>query len=317
MSYITHTISLSRVRPGPFQHRENFDRAEMSTLAASIRAHGLLSPPVVDQAGDDYPLIAGERRWRALYVVHLAGQGALTWDQALDVVSAPDARRQMAALADHLAAIKIEVRLPAGAGSRQVLAAIENGQRQNLNPIEEANDYQGLLDDGYSVAEVADLVGKSAATIETTVRLLRLEPEVKALLIAGDLSKTHGTALATVKDRAAQIGLANRAVKRRMTVTTLETACQSYNRQAKASPNAATPPVPAVTVPLKQIKAVHLYQPPPFRRLSPDAAEYILALAEESCNGCLEHGFSAKCLTCEGFAEFATRLIRAATYAIR
>jgi ParB-like chromosome segregation protein Spo0J len=196
-----------------------------------------------------------------------------------------------------------------------VLAAVENGQRKNLNPIEEAGDYQGLLDDGYSAAEVADLTGKSVATVKATVRLLRLEAEVKALLIAGDLSKTHGTYLVTVKDRAAQIGLANRAVKRGMTVTTLETACQTYNqrqREVKASPNAAAPAASQKTVPLTKVKIVKLWQPPPPRRLSPEAADFVLALAEESCETCREHGFSAQCLTCDKFTEFATLLIKAA-----
>lgn len=321
MSYTNQTIPLSQIRPGPYQNRQNFDRNALESLGVTIREHGLLNPLVVYREGDHYRLIAGERRWRMLCAVHLSGQGLMTWPQAMDMVSAEDARQRLLDQAPYLSSVEIEVRVPVTGSNHRVLSVIENGQRRNLNPIEEAQDYQALLDDGYTTAEVADLAGKLGKTIQTTVALLDLEPEVQEMLISGDLDKTHGTALATIKDRDAQIGLAQRAVKHGMRAAAVEAACRAYNQQQavipkKSSPNngAATPPVKSVAIPLGQVKAIPLHRPAQQRHLNPDSIDYILALGEECCNSCLDDGFSARCLECEGFTEFANLLIREVNY---
>jgi ParB family chromosome partitioning protein len=321
MSYINQTIFLSQIRPGPYQNRQDFDRNALESLGITIREHGLLNPPIVYREGDFYRLIAGERRWRMLCAVHLCGQGLMTWPQAMDMVSAEDARQRLLDRATYLSTIEIEVRVPMTGSNHRVLSVIENGQRRNLNPVEEAQDYQALLDDGYTAAEVADLAGKSEKTIQTTVTLLDLEPEVQEMLISGDLDKTRGIALATVKDRDAQIGLAQRAVKHGMRATAVEAACRAYNKQQasgsrKTTPDdcTAAPPAKPVTIPLGQVKAIPLYRPAQHHHLNPDSIDYILALGEECCNGCLDNGFSARCLKCDGFTEFANLLFREVNY---
>lgn len=321
MSYTNQTIPLSQIRPGPYQNRQNFDRKALESLGVTIREHGLLNPLVVYREGDYYRLIAGERRWRMLCAVHLSGQGLMTWQQAVDMVSAEDARQRLLDRAPYLSTVEIEVRVPVTGSNHRVLSVIENGQRRNLNPIEEAQDYQALLDDGYTTADVADLAGKSGKTIQTTIALLDLEPEVQEMLISGDLDKTQGTALATVKDREAQIGLAQRAVKHGMRAAAVEAACRAYNQQQASgskeiSPNGSTaaPPAKPLAIPLEQVKAIPLYRPARQRHLNPDSIDYILALGEECCNSCLDGGFSARCLKCEGFTEFATLLIQEVNY---
>jgi ParB family chromosome partitioning protein len=316
MSYTNQIIPLSQIRPGPYQNRQNFDRDDLESLGLTIRTHGLVNPPVVYREGDFYRLIAGERRWRMLCAFHLSGQGLMSWPQAVDMVAAEDARQQLLERAPDLSEVEIEVRVPVSGSNHRVLAVIENGQRRNLNPIEEARDYQALLDDGYTTAEVADLAGKSEKTIQTTVSLLDLEPEVQVMLISGDLDKTRGTALVTIKDPDAQIGLAQRAVKQDMRAAAVEAACRAYNRRQEQQTldDTATPPAKPVAIPLGQVKAIPLYRPAQHPHLSPDSVDYILALGEECCNGCLDNGFSARCLKCEGFTEFANLLIREVNY---
>lgn len=157
-------IPLDRIAPNPWQPRRHVDEGPLAELAASIREHGVLQAVLVTETLDGYQLIAGERRVRA---ARLAG---------LDRI--PAIVRQ---LADR---DQLEV------------ALVENVQRADLDPIDEAHAYRQLVDEfGLTQEAVADRVGKARATVANTLRLLDLHPEVQAAIAAGRISQGHGRAL--------------------------------------------------------------------------------------------------------------------------
>jgi ParB family chromosome partitioning protein len=157
-------VPLSRVTPNPHQPRHHWDDADLADLAASIREHGVLQPVLVTETLDGYQLIAGERRVRA---ARLAG---------LDRI--PALVRQ---LADR---DQLEV------------ALVENVQRADLDPIDEALAYRRLIDEfGLTQEKVADRVGKARATIANTLRLLDLHEAVQAAIGDGRITEGHGRAL--------------------------------------------------------------------------------------------------------------------------
>jgi len=185
-------IDLDRIWPNRAQPRQQFDPQALEELAVSMKAEGVLQPVVVRPAeGDSYELIAGERRWRAAQIAGLLRIPAV-------VREASD---------DHLLQ----------------LALIENLQREELSPLEEAHAFQTLIDDlGLSQQEVADRVGKQRATIANTLRLLSLPKEVQDLLGTGGLSAGHAKALAGLTDSAAQVELARRIVREGLSVRAVE-----------------------------------------------------------------------------------------------
>jgi len=157
-------VPLSRIASSPLQPRKRFDDAGLEELAASIREHGVLQPVLVTETLDGYQLIAGERRVRA---ARLAG----------------------------LERIPVVVRQLADRDQLQV-ALVENVQRADLDPIEEAVAYRHLLDDfGMTQEGIAERVGKARATVANTLRLLDLHPDVQAAIADGRLSEGHGRAL--------------------------------------------------------------------------------------------------------------------------
>ncbi len=157
-------IPVARVSPNPHQPRQSIAEESLAELAASIREHGVIQPLVVTQVGDEYQLIAGERRWRA---AQLAG---LTTIPAIIKETTPQQMLE--------------------------LALVENVQRADLNPLEEAGAYRQLMDDfGLTQEEVAVRVGKSRTAVANIVRLLRLPDDVKAALAAGRISEGHARAL--------------------------------------------------------------------------------------------------------------------------
>jgi ParB family chromosome partitioning protein len=157
-------VPLARVAPNPFQPRHRIDEASLEELAASIREHGVLQPVLVTETLDGYQLIAGERRVRA---ARLAGLERI-----------PAVVRQ---LADH---DQLEV------------ALVENVQRSDLDPIDEALAYRQLIDEfGMTQERVADRVGKARATVANTLRLLELHPDVQAAIAEGRVTEGHGRAL--------------------------------------------------------------------------------------------------------------------------
>ena len=161
-------IPTARIRPNPYQPRREFDPAALAELEASIRANGLLQPITVRRKGDSYELVAGERRLRALR--------NLEWKDVPAVVRDFDDQTLL------------------------VLALVENLQRADLNPIEEARGYQRLLGEfSLTHQEVADAVGKDRSTVTNLLRVLSLPDHVQRLVESGKLSAGHARALAGIE----------------------------------------------------------------------------------------------------------------------
>ena len=161
---LSFRVEVDRITPSPFQPRRTFDEAKIEELAASIRNQGIIQPLVVRRKGDGYELIAGERRWRA-------------------------------AMRAGLAQVPIVVRDASDHEALQ-LALVENLQREDLNPIEEANGYRRLLEEfQWSQEEMAEKVGKSRPAIANSMRLLSLPTEVQQEVSSGNLPAGQARAL--------------------------------------------------------------------------------------------------------------------------
>lgn len=179
-----------QLAPSPYQPRKSFSEEKIQELAASIKEHGVIQPLVVRRKGDGYQLIAGERRLKAALKAGL--------QKVPIVVKAMDDREAMEA------------------------ALVENVQREDLNPLDEAEAYQRLMDEfGLTQEQVAQRVGKSRAEVANTVRLTRLEPEVKGFLAEGKLTGGHGRALVTLP-RAEQLKVARTIVAKGLSVRRVE-----------------------------------------------------------------------------------------------
>lgn len=184
-------VPVHEIRPNPFQPRSEFEPDALGGLMESIRENGLLQPLVVRPAGDRWELVAGERRWRAVK--------KLGWDQAPAIVR--DLRDEQ----------------------MLVLALVENLQRENLNPLEEALGYQQLIDNfGLTQQEIADRVGKDRSTVSNTLRLLELEGKARDLLVEGKLTAGHARALLGVEDPGRRTELAREVVQRGLSVRATE-----------------------------------------------------------------------------------------------
>jgi ParB family chromosome partitioning protein len=210
----TNTVPIGELEPNPFQPRTVFESARLAELAASLKETGMVQPILVRRHGGRYQIIAGERRWRA------AGEAGL---QSVPVVvrDVPDERL-------------LE------------LALVENIQRQELLPLEEAQAYQRLHDEfGLTQEEVARRVGKDRSTVANTVRLLRLPREVRDLLAASRLDAGHARALLALERAEDQVLLAREAARRGLSVREVERrvamarAPQKSPRRADANTRAA------------------------------------------------------------------------------
>lgn len=157
-------LPIASIRPNPDQPRRRFSDAEMATLTASIREHGVLQPVLVAETLDGYQLIAGERRVRAALAAGL--------DRIPAVVRHLDDRERLE------------------------LALIENLQREDLDPIESAHGFRRLIDDfGLTHEAIAERVGRARSTVANTLRLLDLAPVVQAAIADGSITEGHGRAL--------------------------------------------------------------------------------------------------------------------------
>ncbi|WP_435751367.1 ParB/RepB/Spo0J family partition protein [Thauera sp. AutoDN2] len=198
------TIAL---QPGKYQPRTRMDPGSLEELAASIKAQGIMQPIMVRPVGDDaYEIIAGERRWRASQIAGLAEVPCLVRD-------IPDE----AALA---------------------MSLIENIQREDLNPLEEAGGIQRLIDEfEMTHQQAADAVGRSRPAASNLLRLLNLAKPVQELLMAGDIDMGHARALLPL-DGAGQIQLANQVAARQLSVRDTERLVQQVlnPRQKKPAP---------------------------------------------------------------------------------
>jgi len=184
-------VAIGSIRPNPLQPREHFDEETMSSLAASIKELGVLQPVLVRPVGDEYELVAGERRWRA------ARRAGL---QTIPVIVED---------VDELQSLEH--------------ALVENLHRQDLNAIEEASAYQQLIEEfEYTHEEVAVRVGKSRAAVSNMLRLLQLPSSVQRLVAEGQISAGHARALLGTPDRGFQERLAKEIVEDGLTVRVVE-----------------------------------------------------------------------------------------------
>ena len=195
-------LPLDKIRRGAYQPRVHFDAEALQSLADSIRAQGVLQPIVVRPVGSEYELVAGERRWRAAQLAELQQIPAI-------VKQLPD---------EAVAAV----------------ALIENIQRENLNPLEEANAFQRLINEfGMTHQRVSEAVGRSRAAVTNLLRLLELNEEVKKLVDNGQLSMGHARALLGLPGSLQQ-QLAREIVARELSVRETEKRVRASQTQPKS-----------------------------------------------------------------------------------
>ena len=164
-------LPVEEILPGDAQPRQRFDDAKLTELAESIKNHGVIQPIVVRKRGGQYEIIAGERRWRAAQKAGLTEIPAVISDAAAE---------------DTL-----------------TIALVENLQREDLNPIEEAEAFHRLHESlGYSQLEIAEAVGKDRTTVANSLRLLKLPQPVRQQVLDGELSMGHARALLALDDAA-------------------------------------------------------------------------------------------------------------------
>lgn len=184
-------IRINEIEPSISQPRKNFDEEKIKQLAESIKQHGIVQPIIVKREGNIYRIIAGERRWRAARVAGLATVPALikeiTERQAVEI------------------------------------ALIENLQREDLNPIEEGEAYQKLINEfNMTQEEIANIIGKSRPAIANSVRLLCLDENVKDMIKEGKLSSGHGRALVSIEEKEVQRKLAEEIIEKNLNVRETE-----------------------------------------------------------------------------------------------
>ena len=185
-------VPIDHISPNPYQPRKTFNEASIEELARSVRQHGIVQPLVVMRSGDRFKLIAGERRYRA------AQKSGL---QNVPVIIKDDIKE----------------------GDALEIALIENIQREDLNPIEEAGAYHQLHEEfGLTQEEISKRVGKERSTVANFLRLLKLPDSVKRLLASGQLSMGHARALLAIDSAKKQEQLAARVVKRNLNVRQTE-----------------------------------------------------------------------------------------------
>jgi ParB family transcriptional regulator, chromosome partitioning protein len=210
----TTEVDIDRLSPNNFQPRVMADDARLQELSQSIRTNGVIQPIAVRRVGDSFQIIAGERRWRAAKLAGLARVPVVVKD-----VAAGDEK------------------------SLLEMALIENIQREDLNPIDEALAYRRLADEFHLTQEsIASAVGKDRASVANTVRLLRLPDEVRTEVAAGRLSMGHARALLSLPDEADQRRIARDVIARTLSVRETESVVKKLVEGA--TPKEAPAPKP-------------------------------------------------------------------------
>ena len=195
-------LKVSEIEPNQDQPRKAFDQEQLEELADSIRKYGVLQPLLVQKKGESYEIIAGERRWRA---AKLAG----------------------------LKTIPVVIREYSPQQAMEI-ALIENVQREDLNPIEEARAYQRLMQEfSLKQEEIAERVSKNRTTITNSMRLLNLASEVQQMLVEGRIASGHARALLAVADPYQQLELAKKVEAERMSVREVEKAVKLLGKEKK------------------------------------------------------------------------------------
>ncbi len=202
-------VDIDLIDPSPYQPRTRFREAALGELAQSIRSSGIVQPLVVRRFGHRYQLIAGERRWRAAQQAGLSRVPAVVRD-------VPEERA-------------VEMTL------------VENLQREDLNPIEQGQAFERLIQEfALTQEEVAQRTGKDRATIANAVRLLKLEPQIRDLIEEGRISAGHGRALLGIGDPKTRSDIARRIARGGMTVRQVE---RLASRSARPKPETPSPAV--------------------------------------------------------------------------
>lgn len=195
-------LPIYKVEPNPDQPRHDFDEEELQALADSIEEHGIIQPLTVRELNNGYyQIIAGERRWRAARIANLQEIPAI-------IIEADDKKATE-------------------------LALIENLQRQDLNPVEEALGYRTLMQEyGLTQEDAAKRVGKSRPAVANALRLLALSPEVLERVRSGALSAGHARAVLTLKTEKKQLEAAQKIIALGLSVRQAELLCKNMSKEA-------------------------------------------------------------------------------------
>ncbi len=202
-------IAVDAIRPNPWQPRTHFDEHELEEMADSIRAHGLLQPVLVSQQRDGtFQLITGERRWRA---VQLAGMPTLP---AMVKEATPQASLEM--------------------------ALVENIQRRDLNPLEEAHAFRQLLDEhGLTQEQLGQRIGKSRVSVTNTLRLLHLPEPIREALANASITEGHARAMLMANGEPQRLRLLERVLSDHLSVRETETLAREMNAARQRAPSLA------------------------------------------------------------------------------
>jgi ParB family transcriptional regulator, chromosome partitioning protein len=206
-------VPVDAIRPNPWQPRTHFDEGELEELAQSIREHGVLQPVLVSQQQDgSYQLITGERRWRAVKKAGIATLPAMVKEVT------PQASLE--------------------------LALVENIQRRDLNPLEEAAAFRALLDEhGLTQEQLGQRIGKSRVAITNTLRLLNLPNDVREALANGSITEGHARAILMANGESARLRLLERVLEQHLSVRDTEALAREMNAShERSATQAATDP---------------------------------------------------------------------------
>jgi len=224
-------LPVNSIRPNPFQPRQHFKTEELEALAESIKMHGLLQPILVRPKNGGYELVVGERRWRAAQLAGLTEIPAIIRHCSDDELLA--------------------------------LALIENLQREDLNPLDEAQAYKVLTEKfGLTQEAIAERVGKSRAAVANTLRLLGLPEPIKQALRDGTITEGHARALLGAPDEGVMMEVFQRLIKHSMSVRQTELLIQRLTRKRKKQEHTLDPNLFA----LQQILEERLQAPVKLRR---------------------------------------------------
>lgn len=195
-------LELDLIEPNRKQPRKYFDETALEELAVSLKTYGMIQPIVVKKSGDYYEIIAGERRWRAAKIAGMEKVPVVVkkWEE----------------------------------GEAFEAALVENLQREDLNPMEEAESYQRLQEEfGLSQERIAEKVGKSRSAITNSLRLLQLDPRVRNFVVENKLTGGHARTLLPITDGDAQFELAEHVIEEGLSVRAVEALVKAYQQKAE------------------------------------------------------------------------------------
>ncbi|AUG56000.1 ParB/RepB/Spo0J family partition protein [Acetivibrio saccincola] len=197
-------LGINEIEPNSNQPRKSFDEKALIQLSESIKEHGIIQPIIVKKEGDIYRIVAGERRWRAARLLGLKKIPAIVRDFS----------------------------------NKQVMeiALIENIQREDLNPIEEAEAYERLIvEHNMTQEQISNSIGKSRPAIANSLRLLTLSDNIKKFLISGQITSGHARALLSLEDKKKQESICNEIIEKNLSVRETEKLVKSIKNKDKES----------------------------------------------------------------------------------